>query len=427
MNIRKITAIAAAAITALSVSGCKGKNDAKIVEFTDDTGKKIELKDYPQTIISLDAAHTENLYYLDAKHVLSGSVPTVFPPEAAELTRYFIDDTDAIIKAKPDAVLITPSIASSLPDKVKAMEDADITVIALYPETLDEFDNYIVKLAELTDRHWKAEEMLDAFDDEVIALNDAMKNADKPLVYFEQGGTGASDTSMIGAAVAMAGGTNTSAYSADVKYYVTTDKAAERDYTGEVHEINAELIAKPTFRYLTGVKELAGIIHPEIMDNHVLYANDNAATRRSMANFAATMFHIPMYAETDADYYKQEHEGHSYGKFADVAWTDADFDIIEAVAKNGCMRYDKKADGSELFYPNSPVTREELAQTAYILGGFSGENGAKTNIADLAKCETPEIVQTLTDKGIFKLEDGSFNPNRAVTNNEIIEVFEKIR
>ena len=59
-------------------------------------------------------------------------------------------DPENVIAAEPDLVLIRPFINRKSPDFVAALENAGLTVVSLYPESFEEFDGYIEKLAMLT-------------------------------------------------------------------------------------------------------------------------------------------------------------------------------------------------------------------------------------------------------------------------------------
>ena len=140
---RLISVITAAALM-FGMCGCNVNRDTKeesdaLISFTDDDGRKIELDKPAERIISLYSAHTENLYYLDAQSTLIGGYKTcIYPPEAAFLDMYdYSADPEAVIAAAPDVVLIRPFISRKAPDFVNAIEKAGITVVSLYPDSLD--------------------------------------------------------------------------------------------------------------------------------------------------------------------------------------------------------------------------------------------------------------------------------------------------
>jgi len=75
---------------------------------------------------------------------------STFPPEAAELPRFdYQGDPESIIAANPDLVLIRSFISKNVPDFVAALEKAGIPVVPLYPEKLEQFDDYIQNRTDL--------------------------------------------------------------------------------------------------------------------------------------------------------------------------------------------------------------------------------------------------------------------------------------
>lgn len=457
-----------AALTAFSLSACgsapptAGEN-AAAVSFTDDDGRLVELDKPAERIISLYSAHTENLYYLGAGNKLIGGYKTcTYPPEAAFLDKYdYSSDPEKVIAANPDAVIIRPFISRKSPDFVKALEKAGIRVVSLYPDSFDDFDDYINKLAMLTGTEDRAREELSRFHEEINEIETAASAAEpKNKVFFESTDVNirtVTPDSMAGRAIAYAGGINIAAgaeaiedgssiapfgeervlENADnIDVYIsqrgsmnsggnleTIGERAGFDTiravkNGRVYLINEKIISSPTFRYSKGVRETARFIYPELMDDCGEYMNDLPATRRSLANIMVKALHMPVYLPTSSSYYDTERKGHTFGLFEDVKWTDADFDYIETAVESGAIAWDK-ADGKEYYYPDREVTRGELANAVFVLGDFSPKT-EKTPIADISECPNERIVQTLVDNGVFAPEDGRFNPSRAVTNNEII-------
>ena len=149
------------------------------------------------------------------------------------------------------------------------------------------------------------------------------------------------------------------------------------------------------------------------------YQNDVLATKTDLANIIVKGMHLPLYVTSSSKYYQQDHKGHIYGLFADVLWSDKDFDAIETVVQAGYV--DWRKEGEKQYYdPQELVTRETLARTIFLLGTFSYQESSVA-IKDLDACQTPRIVQTLVDNGVFTLQDGAFLPDKVVSQREIIE------
>ena len=156
------------------------------ISFTDDDGIEISLDKPAERIISLYSAHTENLYYLGAGDRLIGAYKTsTFPPEAAFLERYdYNGDPETLIAAAPDLVIIRPFVRDKAPDYVRAIENAGITVVSLYPDRFDEFDDYIKKLASLTGTEDRAEELLADFHGEIDRISGLTSSIEPSRAYF---------------------------------------------------------------------------------------------------------------------------------------------------------------------------------------------------------------------------------------------------
>ncbi|MCH5211770.1 MAG: ABC transporter substrate-binding protein [Oscillospiraceae bacterium] len=447
----------------------KQVNRNAAIYFTDDAGKEISLDAPAERIISLYSAHTENLYSLGAEDRLIGNYHTaVYPPEAAKLDMYdYSADPEKIITANPDVVIIRPHISRTAPDFVEALLNAGICVVSLYPDSLDKFDDYINKLAALTGTEEKASELLDKFHSELQEITALTKDSEpKQSVFFESTETNIRTTtpdSMAGQAITMAGGINVASDAVssekggtiaeygiervlekadDIDVYVSQrgamnsggslESIAERDgydvikavKNKRVYTINEKLISSPTFRYVKGVREMARYLCPDIMDNYDEYRNDKEATRKDFANLIVKHEHMPIYIPSSSKYYDTPAKGHTFGLFEDVKWQDNDFDYIETAVYSGAVLWTKDGD-KEYFHPDKSVTREELAKAVFVLGDFAS-NGKDTPVSDLSECDNSRIVQILVDNGVFDLNGGSFEPERSVTNNEIIAALDML-
>lgn len=456
--------------------GCSKKADnqsqeeKKAISFVDDDGVSINLDKPAERIISLYSAHTENIYYLGAEDKLIGGYKTcVYPPKAAFLDMYdYNGDPEKIIVANPDLVIIRPFVRKKAPEYVSAIENAGITVVSLYPESFDDFDDYIRKLASLTGTSDKAEELLTDFYKQIKDIEDKTAQIkDKKTVFFEATETNIrtiTPDSMAGLAIKYAGGENlakdavpmsegsTIAEFGEEKVLINADnidvyisqrgsmnsganeigihqrdgfeaiKAIKED---KFFTINEKIVSSPTFRYVKGVKEIARFLYPEVMDNIDEYKSDDMATRRDFANLVVMQRHIPIYLPTSSSYYKTEQKGHTFGLFEDIDWQDKDFDYIETAVESGYVEWDKK-DDKEYFNPDANVTRDELAKAVFVMGDFSAKD-KEVQISDLADCDNQRIVEILVQNGVFDLNDGKFEPKRNVSKNEIIKAIEFVK
>lgn len=444
---------------------------AETVTFVDGDGRTVTFDKPFERIISFYSAHTENLYFLGADPLLIGAHSTsTFPPDAARLPAFDYDaDPEYVIAANPDLVIVRPFISRRVPQFIEAIEQAGIQVVSLLPESLDLFDEYILKLALLTGTEEAAKERLARFHSELEAVAEKTASLpEKTRVYFESTENElrtVTDDSMAGQGMALAGGVNVAAgaepvtagstiaafgaerilmLADEIDVYVSQRGAMNAG--GNVHSIsirpgfdtikavregrvfilNEKLISSPTFRYVTGVRELARFLYPKQMDDLSAYRQDERATRRDFANIVVLSRHTPVFVPSSSKYYETTVKGHIYGWFEDVPWTDADFDFIETAVQSGFIQWRQAEDGTQWYDPDAPVTREALARTVFVLGDFEGADG-RAEIADLDLCEKPRVVQKLVDLHIFALtDDGRFEPDRPVTCREIVDALSRV-
>ena len=141
-------------------------------------------------IISLYAAHTENLFELGLDAEIIG-VSQFEDHPAAALTRPAFSAKDGVerfLAARPDMVLIRPMLETGYPGLWQALRDHGVEVVSLQPNTMDEMFAYWRTLGELTDRRSEAEAMVAKFQAEVVRLRvrrDKVPPTDRPRVFFE--------------------------------------------------------------------------------------------------------------------------------------------------------------------------------------------------------------------------------------------------
>ena len=450
-------------------TGAAAESENFAISFTDDMGNQINLSQPCTKIISLYSAHTENLYSLGVGDSVIGVNSTaIFPPDAATKPVYdYSADPETVIAAGPDLVLIRPFINRKNPDFVKALENAGLTVVSLYPESFDSFDGYIEKLSVLTGSEDIAAQKLKEFYEQLSAIGTVTGGIqDKQSVFFESTDVNIrtiTPDSMPALAIETAGGINIAgdqqpisegssiaAFGAEkvldladeIDVYVSQSGAmnaggnahtisirpgfdtikAVRD--GRVYQINEKIISSPTFHFYKGVHEMARYLYPGVMDTLDAYQTDEKADKRALANILVRAAHQPVYIPSSSKYYAAEHEGHTYGWFVDMPWTDADFDYTETAVMAGWMDYEE-ADGKEYFNPDAAVIKEMLAKAIFMMGDYQ-KLESNIDIQDIDQCAVPEMVQTLVDNGILELKDGLFHPQEELTQNQIVEILDKI-
>ncbi|MBT3320490.1 MAG: ABC transporter substrate-binding protein [Clostridia bacterium] len=472
---RRMWIVISLMMLAITLSGCNvmiggTKSGTSIIDedtFVDDVGNLIEL-DGPYTrIVSLYRDHTENLFVLGAgASVIGVDRSSVFPSDVSELPRYSLDidyDAQAIVDAQPDLVLVAPIVNKEHSAFVTKLETAGLLVVSLLPESFEEFDIYIEKLAMLTGKQGSFGSMLDDFYAELNAISLLAATASKRQnVFFEISESGcktASPKSLCYIAMEYAGGSNiahdarpefsgvTSApyglekifeKAGEIDVYLTLQgvrdpgsslvsiaqrkafddvKAVQDD---RVYEIDGVVISAYTFRFATGVGEIARYLYPEIFDSLDSYKNDEVLDRETFVQIVVKYYHTPIFTNSSADYYEFEKYNHTYGKFIDVVWQDEDFDVIETAVMRSYISGFENSDGQEHFDRSAAVTRSDIASFLYILYDTSAA-GYDVQIEDISDIENAQIIKKVVGAGLMDTQDGYFYPNGTMTNNEFIE------
>ncbi|GFK94737.1 Vitamin B12-binding protein [Fundidesulfovibrio magnetotacticus] len=119
-------------------------------------------------IVSLYAAHAENLAAMGAAGLLAGvseplgDVPVVGARDGAE----------AIMALRPDIVLARPMHRNTQPGLLEQLERLGTRVVCLQPSTLAELVPYWLELGRLAGREGEARAMARRFDDELTLLRE---------------------------------------------------------------------------------------------------------------------------------------------------------------------------------------------------------------------------------------------------------------
>jgi len=440
------------------------------ISFIDDMGNQINLNSPCQKIIPLYSAHTENLYFLGAGEKIIGAYKTsIYPPEAAFLPRYlYQEDPEKIIAANPDVVIIRPFINRKSPEFVDALENAGVLVVSLYPESFEEFDEYIGKLALLSGTTEAADKLLKDFHQDIHGISQLTSGReDKKTIFFESTDVNirtVTSDSMPGLAIGFAGGINAAGdippmtegssiapfglekvvdIGENIDIYISQRGAmncggnektilqrpgfetikAVKDQ--KIYTINEKIISSPTFRYIKGVSEFARYLYPEILDSVENLLSDEDLTRENYAELVVKCFHLPVYTPSSSHYYESEYSGHTYGLFEDVKWDDEKFDYVETAVIAGFVDSFKEG-GKEYFYPGQYITKDDLAKTIYLSGEYETID-IHIDIADLDDSGHKKIVQKLVDHEVFKLDaQGNFNPGEIISSEYAYEILSRI-
>ncbi len=266
-------------------------------------------KDY-QRIISLYSAHTENICHLGSGERLIGiSQADDFPQSILDKKRYsYREDTERLIAARPDLVLIRPMIERSYPGFVKKLRAAGIDVVSLQPRSVDEMFSYWRKLAALIGKENNAERMITTFKKRIAKIQKEIAQSKqhqptRPKVYFQSIHSKSktfAPTSISAFVLQQAGGDNIAADARQVRktniaFYpkekllaqgenidffiaqvgrmnpVTLDiitrepgyKAIKAVRLKRILLIEEALVSRPTFRLTEGIAKIHNFIYPD--------------------------------------------------------------------------------------------------------------------------------------------------------------------
>lgn len=438
--------------------------------FVDDTGNLIEVGKSKNKIISLYKEHTANLFYLGlGNRIIGVDEGSTFPIDVKDLPRYSYkrqSDIDKIIKSEPDLVLISPELNDKYPAFVTGLEASGIKVVSLRPSSLDDFSIYIEKLSMLTGIGKSYEKQLNDFYGELKRIENKSKASNKKVNVFvetsESGYYTTADNSLADRAISYANGINLGKGSRaeydesskaffglnnimdlkeDIDVYLTlvggenpgasmVSLLQKKEFQKlkavkekKVYELERDMVESYSFRYITGVKEFARIIHPEIYDDYSIYDNDQLLSRENFANIVYRALHTPTFINVNPEYYDFNRFSHLYGNFKDVTWQADDFDLIETVAMRSYLTDFKDDDGNEYFQREKLVTREEVASFINMVLNLDG-NYDHVKINDEASCKHGAIVKKVIASEYMDLQNGNFNPKGHLTNEEFIDLLE---
>lgn len=160
--------------------------------LTDDAGREVTIPADPQRIVSLAPSNTEIACVIDACDELVGVTDfDDYPPEVSEVTDVVIGaqvDVEKVVAAEPDLVLAAGN--GITPDAIlEQLDELGLTVLVLYPETLDEIYADIELVGEALDEAEAAAQHVATMQEEIAQVTDALaETADTtPRVFYEVG------------------------------------------------------------------------------------------------------------------------------------------------------------------------------------------------------------------------------------------------
>jgi iron complex transport system substrate-binding protein len=448
-----------------------GGNAEDIIDdhtFIDDMGNKIDASKPYGRIISLSQTHTENLYFIGAgDSVIGVDNKVTFPYEASMLPRYRFDtqnDIDRIVAVGPDLVLISPDINRNHTSLVTALETQGLNVVSFMPNDFEQFDAYIKKLGMLSGKGKQGEQALIEFYAKLDMINKATKknSGSKINVFFESDEKGymtpaagslpyiamqiADVNNMAGQRRAKVDGEIHATFGLEkireskdaIDLYLTLEgsgsslvsisqKSEFGDFkaikNNRVFSVPSEIINSYTFRFADGANEIARYAYQKMLDDITELDNDDKLTREYFAKIIIRQLHLPIFINSDSDYYDNKKFGHTYGAMTDVTFEDEDYNTIETVVMRNYLLPTVSANGHEHFEREKGVTNAEVARFLYILLDIKGEN-SEPKIKDIATHDDAVIINKVVSVGLMELEDGAFYPDKVMTNHELIEILD---
>ena len=276
--------------------------------FIDDSGNKITF-DKPFTrVISLYAAHTENIISMGAEKQLIGVSPhETYPPVALTKPVFsYHDDVEKFLQAQPDLVLIRPMIYRGYKKLVDRLKEAGIEVVSLQPTTVDGMFDYWLKLGKLLGKEQDALEMIATFKkkvEEIRGIVEKIPEKEHKKVYFEsihkRMKTFAPNSIAI-FVLTTAGGLNVANDARPVRHSNIAEYGKERIIShaseidvylaqkgpmnrisvekienepgfqaikavaeGKIFIIDESIVSRPTMRILEGIRKIAHILYPD--------------------------------------------------------------------------------------------------------------------------------------------------------------------
>jgi len=275
------------------------------LSLTDDAGRSVTLTAPPQRIVSLAPSNTEIVCALGACADLVGVTDfDDFPADVAGIDKVVVSaqvDVEKVVAAEPDLVIaagneLTPSAV------IRQLDDLGVTVLVLYPESLDEIYADILLVGAALDATPAAEELTAAMQARVGAVEGRLAGVDRPRTFYEVGvfagtiytaGEGSFLASLLeiaGAEPIVGDAVSTSIQLEDLVVAdpelillgdaaydasITPASVAERPGWGEMAAVRDGrvvaflddlVVTRPGPRVVDGLEALAGAIHPELFD-----------------------------------------------------------------------------------------------------------------------------------------------------------------
>jgi iron complex transport system substrate-binding protein len=436
--------------------------------LVDRSGNRIVIKKPFHRIISLYAAHTENLFSLGLdKEIIGVSKDEVYPPKAMTKPVFsYHDDAERFLAVHPDLVLIRPMIARGYPNLVRELRENGIAVVSLQPRTVADIYTYWRDLGRLTGRERQAEGMINEFEAKLRHIRSLVKDipvSKRKKVYFEAIHSRMktfSPSSIAMFALKTAGGINVAkdahahhgtnianygkehilshadqidvylAQSGFMNHVTIRQIREEAGFElikavreGHIHIVDEKIVSRPTMRLLDGIYEIGRFLYPRRFNDVAALKSIPVLSRAQFAEMFFKMTNMPLktpnYRE---DIQKRASARHRYGDFKDVDYTGRAYKFIETAVYRGIFPdVDKYA-----FHPDKPVKRSTIAYALFVYFDFP-EVKKDIAIGDVGSADPFfEQIRTAVGLGLMNLtQKGLFRPDGSVSGMEAFRILSK--
>jgi iron complex transport system substrate-binding protein len=156
--------------------------------LTDDAGRTVTLAKRPARIVSLAPSNTEIACALNACDELTGVTDfDDYPASVKDVPKVVVNakvDAEKVVAARPDVVLAAGN--GLTPDSViSQLTGLGLTVITLYPSSLDGVYDDITLLGRALDRQTLAQQLVTRMKTRVALVQQKVAAAPRPRVFYE--------------------------------------------------------------------------------------------------------------------------------------------------------------------------------------------------------------------------------------------------
>ncbi len=287
-------AAAVAAFTLLPVCPAGAKT------LIDQTGRRVEIPDSPQRVVSLAPSITEIVYALGREERLKGvTTYSNFPPAAALLPKvgsYIRLDLERIIALRPDlCIAVKDGNPKATVDRLQTL---GVAVYALDPRSVPTVIQAVLAMGAVLDAEARAEALARDMRSRIERVAARLAGIDhRPRVFFQIGDApivSVGTHTLAHELIDLAGGINVAAGPAAYPRYSreqvlglfpevivisSMDRTGSIERTrrewgrwpavpavrdGRIHLVDSDLFDHPSPRLVEGLEQLAGFIHPEL-------------------------------------------------------------------------------------------------------------------------------------------------------------------